>query len=57
MPFLEIDKKTKKHTSLNAVVHYFFFFTEYSIPVELSSVCLSVCLSVNIFKLEYLRNQ
>ena len=33
----------------------------YSIPVELLSVCLSVCLCVcqcvNIFKLEFLRNQ
>ena len=29
----------------------------YSIPVELSYACLCVCLSVNIYKLEYLRNQ
>ena len=34
-----------------------YLFHINSIPVELSSVCLSVCVSVNIFKLEYLRNQ
>ena len=30
---------------------------KYSIPVEPSSMCLAVCLCVNIFKLEYLHNQ
>ena len=28
----------------------------YSLPVEPASVCVSVCLSVNIFKLDYLHN-